>query len=90
MDRIPVGVRGAHTVSRVAFRRMTHSDLERLAEACERAAERLAVLCFYCSSYDNTSPYLCDKCEADQLRVDLLRIHARAIRAGRVSVKEDD
>lgn len=64
------------------------TDLERLAEACERAAAELSIECLRCYEYPE-SMSMCDYCQRRKHDAAPLRALAHAIRAGRVTVQEE-
>lgn len=65
---------------------MTPADLERLAEACDRAAEEArSRMC--CTDWPRA--VWCNDCTQDDECSELLARHARALRAGRVTVTEE-
>jgi len=62
------------------------TDLERLAEACERAAETHGVLCIPCG----VTGLLCAGCKRDRTEADRLRELSRALRDGRVTITKEN
>lgn len=72
----------------------TPNALTALAEACERAAELLRILCFSCDVRQRgggiTEADLCTHCRLDNESAVLLTTHARALREGRVTISEEE
>lgn len=66
----------------------TTSDMTALAEACERAAEAFTDGTGHCSDYARV--LWCDECQQEDERANLLAAHARALRAGRVTISEEE
>lgn len=59
---------------------MTPDEITALAAACERAAEILSERGLGCR---------CDQCVRDAALVEIVEAHARALRDGRVTVREE-
>lgn len=64
---------------------MTPDEREVLAQACQRAADTLYEDCRKCAEVATT----CPRCFADFAAAKLLLLHARALRAGRVTITEE-
>lgn len=65
------------------------TDLVRLAEACEQAAAELSIECLRCYEHPE-SISTCDYCQRRKHNAASLRAIVVAIRAGRVSVTEEE
>ena len=64
---------------------MTHSDLERLAEACERAEQELSVKCLRCCEHPETMGE-CDECQRREHDACTLSAYAAQIRRHLVEI----
>ena len=63
-------------------------DFERFAEACERAEQELRVKCLRCWEHPE-SMSMCAFCQTREIDATELATHARAIRAGRVTIEPE-